>query len=76
MREKREEGSRDRARRAMGRKAGAEVGTPKNSLRKTRKGKRAGPRVVPIAGRRSTRPSKGARYRDLDAAPSRKTPIG
>jgi cell division protein FtsI (penicillin-binding protein 3) len=76
MREKREEGSRDRARRAMGRKAGAEVGTPKNSLRKTRKGKRAGPRVVPIAGRRSTRPSKGARYRDLDAAPSRETPIG
>ena len=62
MRENPEGGSRDRARRAMGRKAKAKVATPKNSLRKRRKGRVAGPRVVPIAGRRSTRSSRSTQY--------------
>ena len=76
MREKREEGSRDRARRAMGRKAAANVGTPKNSLRKTRKGKNAGPRVVPITDGRRTRPGKGVRRGGPGGAPAAKPPIG
>ena len=77
MREKREEGSRDRARRAMGRRAKAGVGTPKNSLRKRRKGSSAGPRVVPIAGRRSTRSNKSTRYRNPNSAPAvARPPVG
>ena len=75
MREKRKEGSRDRARRAMGRRAKAGVGTPKNSLRRSRKGRDAGPRVVPIAGRRSKRPNGNPRPKN-PADAGRRTPVG
>ncbi|WP_166176027.1 peptidoglycan D,D-transpeptidase FtsI family protein [Rubrobacter tropicus] len=78
MRENREEGSRGRARRAKDRRARrAGVGTPKNSLRRSRKGREAGPRVVPIAGRRSTRSNRNTGYRKFEGDPvGNKTPIG
>ncbi len=77
MRERREEGSRDRAERAMGRSAKPPSGTPKNSLRRSRQGKKGGSEVVPIAGRRRAREKGGAHPRGpVGARDQGRTPVG